>query len=139
MPAKKQDAITRSFLTFASEASNLLHIKTKQDYSDALETIEHLFNEATDELDEPLNDLIGLISRAIEKYESSQDDIASFHKEASAIDEDDLPLSTVEEKRWKDTLKALESVRDGKVVYGDRVHEWLESWGADNEPDPLKH
>jgi len=43
MLAVKQDALTRSFLKFASEASNLLHIKTEQHYNDALETIEHLF------------------------------------------------------------------------------------------------
>ena len=53
MLAVKQDTLTRSFLGFASEASNLLHIKTEQDYNDALETIEHLFDEAKDEIDDP--------------------------------------------------------------------------------------
>lgn len=36
--------------------SNLLHIKTEQDYSDALEAIENLFVEAEDKIDDPLND-----------------------------------------------------------------------------------
>jgi len=88
MLAIKQDNVTRSFLGFASEASNLLHIKTEQDYNDALETIEHLFEEANDEVDDPLNDLIDLISRAIEKYESSQENIVSFNKEASETDQE---------------------------------------------------
>lgn len=82
MLAVKQDNLTRSFLGFASEASNLLHIKTEQGYHDALETIEYLFAEAKDEIDDPLNDLIDIISRAIEKYELDQEAIVRFHKEA---------------------------------------------------------
>ena len=85
MLAVKQYTLTRSFLGFASEASNLLHIKTEQDYNDALETIEHLFDEAKEEPNDSLNDLIDIISRAIEKYELSQEVIASFHKEANEI------------------------------------------------------
>ncbi len=42
-----------------------------------------------------------------------------------------------EETRWADTLKAMESVAQGKVVSGDAVHGWLQSWGSDNElPQP---
>ena len=88
MLALQQDALIRSFLRFASEASNLLHIKTEQDYNDALETIEYLFTEAKDELSDPLNHLIDMISRAIEKYELSQEGIASFHREANAVNRD---------------------------------------------------
>ena len=88
MLALKQDTLTSSFLGFASEASNILHIQTEQDYRDAIETIEYLFNEAADTEDEPLNDLIDIISRAIEKYELSQEDIASFHKEANSVNQE---------------------------------------------------
>lgn len=42
-------------------------------------------------------------------------------------------IQTLEEKRWQDTLQALESVSQGKVVDGEKIHEWLESWGTDNE------
>ncbi|MCK5727550.1 MAG: hypothetical protein KAH22_12090, partial [Thiotrichaceae bacterium] len=86
MLALKQTTLTNSFLGFFLEASNILHIKTEQDYNDALETIEHLFIEAKDEEREPLSDLIDLISRAIEKYELSQESIANFHKEANCQD-----------------------------------------------------
>ncbi len=83
MLALRAETLTNSFLGFASEASNILHIKTKQDYQDALETIEHLFSEAADTTDDPLNDLIDIVSRAIEKYEATQEDIIAFDKEAN--------------------------------------------------------
>ncbi len=83
MLALKPENLTNSFLGFASEASNILHIKKEQDYQDALEIIEHLFSKAKDTTDDPLNDLIEIISRAIEKYESSQKDIVTFDKEAN--------------------------------------------------------
>jgi len=83
MLALKPETLTSSFLGFASEASNLLHIKTEQDYQYALETMEHLFTTVEDIKDDPLNDLIEIISRAIEKYEAEQEDIIVFDKEAN--------------------------------------------------------
>ena len=43
-----------------------------------------------------------------------------------------------EEKRWADTLQALESVKQGKVVESEAVHEWLESWGKEDKLPPPK-
>ncbi|MFN3714167.1 MAG: hypothetical protein ACK4SX_10935 [Alcanivoracaceae bacterium] len=46
-----------------------------------------------------------------------------------------------EQTRWQETLKAMESVVRGRVVSGDAVHDWLRSWGTDNEllpPQPRK-
>ena len=83
MLALKPETLTHSFLGFASEASNILHIKTEQDYQDALETIEHLFTESKDTADDPLNDLIDLVSKSIERYEATQEDIIAFDKEAN--------------------------------------------------------
>ncbi len=83
MLALKPETLTNSFLGFAAEASNILHIKTKKDYQEALQIIEHLFAEVTDTDDDPLNDLIELISRSIEKYEATQKDILAFDKEAN--------------------------------------------------------
>ncbi len=40
--------------------------------------------------------------------------------------------------RWKETLQAMESVAKGKVVAGSEVHDWLRSWGTDNELSPPK-
>lgn len=44
----------------------------------------------------------------------------------------------LEEKRWQETLEALESVQEGRVVDGDAVHGWLASWGTDDELSPPK-
>lgn len=43
----------------------------------------------------------------------------------------------MEERRWSETLSAMESVAQGQVVSGDAVHAWLSSWGgADELPVP---
>ncbi len=42
----------------------------------------------------------------------------------------------LEQSRWKDTLAAMESVAQGKVVSGQAVHPWLESWGGSSELPP---
>lgn len=42
----------------------------------------------------------------------------------------------LEQSRWKETLTAMESVANGKVVSGQAVHSWLESWGTSNELSP---
>jgi predicted transcriptional regulator len=41
-----------------------------------------------------------------------------------------------DEKRWQETLAALESVRAGRVVEGDDVMEWIASWGRKAEKKP---
>ncbi|ANB02594.1 CopG family ribbon-helix-helix protein [Ectothiorhodospira sp. BSL-9] len=40
-----------------------------------------------------------------------------------------------EQQRWEQTLEAMESAALGKVVDASEVHQWLESWGTDNERD----
>ena len=44
----------------------------------------------------------------------------------------------LEQARWKETLTAMESVALGKVVPGQAVHSWLESWGTPEELSPPK-
>lgn len=39
----------------------------------------------------------------------------------------------LEQSRWNETLAAMESVAQGKVVSGQAVHAWLETWGSPNE------
>jgi predicted transcriptional regulator len=41
-----------------------------------------------------------------------------------------------EQTRWIETLAAMESVAQGKVVEGQAVHAWLESWGSADESRP---
>jgi predicted transcriptional regulator len=38
-----------------------------------------------------------------------------------------------EQIRWQQTLQAMESVAQGRVVSGEAVHNWLQSWGTDKE------
>lgn len=39
----------------------------------------------------------------------------------------------LEEQRWQQTLEAMESAVQGKVVDASEVNEWLASWGTSNE------
>lgn len=39
----------------------------------------------------------------------------------------------LEQERWQQTLEAMESAAQGKVVDAHEVHEWLRSWGTENE------
>ena len=38
-----------------------------------------------------------------------------------------------DQARWRETLQAMESVAQGRVVSGEAVHTWLRSWGATDE------
>lgn len=49
-----------------------------------------------------------------------------------------LERNTLEQQRWRETLQALESARQGKVVDADIVNVWLKSWGSSNELPPPK-
>ena len=42
----------------------------------------------------------------------------------------------MEDSRWEDTLAALGSVKEGKLIDEANVTEWLQSWGADKELSP---
>ncbi len=94
----KPEALTNSFLGFAHEASNILHIKNKENYEKALEIIEHLFNKANDTIDDPLNDLIDIISKSIERYESCQEEIINFDKKINDINQEASVLRVLMEQ-----------------------------------------
>jgi predicted transcriptional regulator len=40
--------------------------------------------------------------------------------------------------RWQETLAAMESVTEGRVVSGETVHAWLATWGSKEELPPPK-
>ena len=42
----------------------------------------------------------------------------------------------MEDSRWDDTLKALDSVKNGKVINESEVISWLKTWGTDTESSP---
>lgn len=41
----------------------------------------------------------------------------------------------LEQERWQQTLDAMESAAQGQVVDASEVHDWLGSWGTDQELD----
>jgi len=43
-----------------------------------------------------------------------------------------------EDEHWVQTVAAMESVAQGRVVSGDSVHKWLRSWGTEKEIAPPK-
>ncbi|MBL3591847.1 MAG: transcriptional regulator [gamma proteobacterium endosymbiont of Lamellibrachia anaximandri] len=47
-----------------------------------------------------------------------------------------LSRQIVEEKRWGETLEALESIKSGKHIEENKVNDWLESWGSKKEKEP---
>ena len=49
-----------------------------------------------------------------------------------------LARKILDEKKWNETLEALESVKSNRVIEEQDVNEWLDSWGKDNESKPPK-
>ena len=47
-----------------------------------------------------------------------------------------IDRQNLEQKRWAETLQAMETVASGSVVDGEQVHAWLQSWGTDEELPP---
>jgi len=41
-------------------------------------------------------------------------------------------LRKLENQRWQDTLEGLEDIHAGRMVDGNKVNAWLESWGTEN-------
>lgn len=41
----------------------------------------------------------------------------------------------LEQHRWNETLQAMEAATQGNIVEADAVHEWLASWGTENESE----
>ncbi len=49
-----------------------------------------------------------------------------------------IDSKAIEEKRWAETLLALESVKNGAVIEEKEVIDWLKGWGSKNEKSPPK-
>jgi predicted transcriptional regulator len=47
-----------------------------------------------------------------------------------------LAKKSLEEKRWGETLEAIDSIKSGTLVEEKEVIDWLESWGTENELTP---
>jgi len=47
-----------------------------------------------------------------------------------------LESGALEEQGWLETLPAIESVKEERSLPAEQVHEWLGSWGTENESKP---
>ncbi len=47
-----------------------------------------------------------------------------------------LARQSLNEKKWNETLEALESVKSNRVIEEQDINKWLDSWGKDNEQKP---
>ncbi len=47
-----------------------------------------------------------------------------------------LERKSLDDKRWSETMKAIDSVKSGKLIDEKNVNDWLDSWGSENELEP---
>lgn len=49
-----------------------------------------------------------------------------------------IARNLLDDKKWNDTLRAIESVKSNRLIEEREVNEWLDSWGKENEQKPPK-
>jgi predicted transcriptional regulator len=47
-----------------------------------------------------------------------------------------LERQSEDDKRWNETLEALDPVKSGNLIDEKDVNNWLDSWGTNNELEP---
>jgi predicted transcriptional regulator len=47
-----------------------------------------------------------------------------------------IARQVMEDSRWEDTLKALASIKEGKLIDESEVTSWIKSWGKNSESSP---
>ena len=43
-----------------------------------------------------------------------------------------------EQIKWQQTIEAIDSVQQGKTLDANTVHQWLNTWGTEQEEQPPK-
>ena len=80
-----QLALVNAYEKFMATAHAFVNIRSEVDYHEALVALEEIMESAGDTKDDPLDPLIEMLSRAIEEYESQDDELIAFVREADAI------------------------------------------------------
>ena len=80
-----QVALIDAYQAFMQTANSYLNIRSDEDYEGALQTLEEILEVASDTADDPMNPLIELLSRAIEDFESKDNELVAFLEEAESI------------------------------------------------------
>lgn len=83
-----QLAIIDAYEEFMATAHSFVNIESESDYQGALGALETILESANDEVDDPLNPLIDLLSHAIERYESQDQELLAFIAESEGITTD---------------------------------------------------
>ena len=119
----RQLALIDEYQAFMTVAQPLVNITNEVDYHAALEALEETLESASDSIDDPFNPLIDMLSHAIEKYESQDDELSAFISEAEGMPVDIALVHTLM-RQHKLTGKDLPEIGDktmvSKVLNGKR-------------------
>jgi len=91
----RQSALFNAYLSFMDTAQPFVSIANKADYVQALNALEQALESADDTPDDPMNSLIDMLSHAIEKYESQDEELMAFVAEAEGLPADISLLRTL--------------------------------------------
>jgi HTH-type transcriptional regulator/antitoxin HigA len=110
-----QLALIDEYQAFMSVARPLVNITNDADYHAALEALDETLESASDSIDDPFNPLIDMLSHAIEKYESQDDELNAFISEAENIPVDIALVRTLM-RQHKLTGNDLPEIGDKTMV-----------------------
>ncbi len=119
-----QLAIVDAYQAFMATAQPLINIETDEQYEAALETLEQILESASDTLDDPMNPLIDMLSHAIERYESQDEELMAFIGEAETLPADIALLRTLMSQHHltgSDLPEIGDKTMVSKVLNGKRI------------------
>lgn len=109
---------------FIKTAWPYLHIANEEDYQEALDLLENLFESATDSEDDPMNPLVDLLASAVERYELTDDGTRLFLEEADKMPKDVALLHTLIDQynlTGNDLPEIGSKSMVSKVLHGKRI------------------
>ncbi|MET4163555.1 MULTISPECIES: helix-turn-helix domain-containing protein [Marinobacterium] len=119
-----QLAIVDAYQAFMATAQPLINIETDEQYEATLETLEQVLESASDTLDDPMNPLIDMLSHAIERYESQDEELMAFIGEAETLPADIALLRTLMSQHHltgSDLPEIGDKTMVSKVLNGKRI------------------
>ena len=90
-----QLALADAYQAFMNTDQLFVNITNEEDYNVALDALEQVLESASDTQDDPLNPLIDMLSNAIEKYESQDEELMAFVAEVVGLPADIALLCTL--------------------------------------------
>jgi len=119
-----QLAIVDAYQAFMATAQPLINIETEEQYEAALETLEQVLESASDTLDDPMNPLIDMLSHAVERYESQDEELVAFIEKAESLPADIALLRTLMSQHHltgSDLPEIGDKTMVSKVLNGKRI------------------